>query len=34
MTVKGKTKANQLSCLVNIFSLQTINCGGKSVAET
>ena len=31
MTVKGETRANHLSCLVSIFSLQTINYVGKSV---
>ena len=29
MTVREKTRANQLSCLVTIFSLQTINYGEK-----
>ena len=31
MLVKGKTRANQLNCLVIIFSLQTISYGEKSV---
>ena len=28
MSAKGKTRANQLSCLVTISLLQTINYGG------
>ena len=28
MSTKGKTRANQLSCLVTISLLQTINYGG------
>ena len=31
MTVKVETRATHLSCLVTIFSLQTINYVGKSV---
>ena len=31
MLIKGKTRANQLNCLVTIFSLQTISYGEKSV---
>ena len=34
MPVKGKTLGNQLRCIVTIFSLQAINYGEKSLAES
>ena len=34
MSIQGKTRANQLSSLVTILSLQTIIYGGKSMAES